>query len=88
VCGQPFEVVKMSDFSKEVKRIIQTYRPCMITVAQLYTGGVGSEIVRRLAGHPPLQLVGVLVHSAEKTGRDSGELDFPAVVAGDGLRVD
>jgi 4-hydroxy-tetrahydrodipicolinate reductase len=46
----------------------------MIRVAQLYTGGVGSEIVRRLAAHPQLQLVGVLVHSAEKTGRDSGEL--------------
>ncbi len=75
----------MSDFSTGVKagtgpptavrpRIIQSYRPGMIRVAQLYTGGVGSEIVRRLAGHPQLELVGVLVHSAEKTGRDSGEL--------------
>ena len=46
----------------------------MITVAQLYTGGVGSEIVRRLAGHPQLELVGVLVHSPDKAGVDSGEL--------------
>ncbi len=46
----------------------------MIKVAQLYTGGVGSEIVRRLDGHPLLELVAVLVHSEEKAGVDSGEL--------------
>ena len=44
----------------------------MIRLAQLYTGGVGSEIIRRLAGHPQLELVGVLVHGPEKSGRDSG----------------
>jgi hypothetical protein len=43
-------------------------------VAQCYTGAVGAEIVRRLAGHPRLELVGVLVHYPEKAGRDSGEL--------------
>jgi 4-hydroxy-tetrahydrodipicolinate reductase len=46
----------------------------MIRLAQLYTGGVGSEIVRRLAGHRELELVAVLVHSADKAGRDAGEL--------------
>jgi 4-hydroxy-tetrahydrodipicolinate reductase len=46
----------------------------MIRLAQCYTGGVGSEIIRRLDGHPEMQLVGVLVHSEEKAGRDSGEL--------------
>jgi hypothetical protein len=45
-----------------------------IRVAQAYTGGVGSEIVRRLAGHPGMALVGVLVHAEDKAGRDSGEL--------------
>ena len=46
----------------------------MIRLAQLYTGGVGSEIVRRLAGHRELELVAVLVHSDEKAGLDSGTL--------------
>ena len=46
----------------------------MIRLAQLYTGGVGSEIIRRLEGHPQLELVAVLVHSDEKAGLDSGEL--------------
>jgi hypothetical protein len=46
----------------------------MIRLAQLFTGGVGSEIVRRCAGHPHLELVAVLVHSDEKAGADSGTL--------------
>jgi 4-hydroxy-tetrahydrodipicolinate reductase len=46
----------------------------MIRLAQLYTGGVGSEIIRRLAGHPQLELVAVLVHSDDKAGVDSGTL--------------
>jgi hypothetical protein len=46
----------------------------MIRLAQLYTGGVGSEIVRRLAGHRELELVAVLVHSDDKAGVDSGTL--------------
>jgi 4-hydroxy-tetrahydrodipicolinate reductase len=45
-----------------------------LRVAQAYTGPVGSEIVRRLAGHPQMQLVGVLVHAEAKAGRDSGEV--------------
>lgn len=43
-------------------------------VAQCYTGKIGSEIIRRLAGHPHMELVGVLVHDPAKTGRDAGEL--------------
>ncbi|MBW1883105.1 MAG: hypothetical protein JRH16_21260 [Deltaproteobacteria bacterium] len=46
----------------------------MIRVAQCYTGGVGSEIIRRLVGHPQMELVGVLVSRDDKAGRDSGEL--------------
>ena len=46
----------------------------MIRLAQLYTGGVGSEIVRRCAGHRELELVAVLVHSDNKVGKDSGTL--------------
>jgi hypothetical protein len=46
----------------------------MIRVAQLYTGGVGAEIVRRCAGHPQLDLVAVLVHSDDKVGVDAGTL--------------
>src|SRR4051812_2642013 len=45
-----------------------------IRVAQLFTGGVGSEIVRRCAGHPELELVAVMVFAGDKAGRDSGEL--------------
>ena len=46
----------------------------MIRLAQLYTGGVGSEIIRRLDNHPHLELVAVLVHSDHKAGVDSGTL--------------
>jgi hypothetical protein len=46
----------------------------MIRLAQLFTGGVGSEIVRRCAGHPELDLVAVLVHSDDKAGKDAGAL--------------
>jgi 4-hydroxy-tetrahydrodipicolinate reductase len=46
----------------------------MIRLAQLYTGGIGAEIVRRLDGHPQLELVAVLVHADDKAGRDSGEV--------------
>ena len=46
----------------------------MIRVVQLHTGKIGSEIIRRLAGHPAMELVGVMVHSAEKAGMDAGTL--------------
>lgn len=46
----------------------------MIRVAQCYSGGVGSEIARRLVAHPRMELVGLLVHSDDKAGRDIGEI--------------
>jgi len=46
-----------------------TYR-----VIQWSTGNVGRHAVRMIAGHPDLELVGLWVHSAEKAGRDAGEL--------------
>lgn len=41
-------------------------------VVQCYTGGVGAEILRRMAGHPLMELVGVLVHDPAKVGQDAG----------------
>jgi hypothetical protein len=46
-----------------------TYR-----VIQWATGGVGRAAVEGIRSHPELELVGVWVHSAEKAGRDAGEI--------------
>ena len=46
-----------------------TYR-----VIQWATGGVGRAAIEAIVSHPELELVGVWVHSAEKSGRDAGEL--------------
>lgn len=43
-------------------------------VVQWATGNVGSRALRRAIEHPDLDLVGVWVHSADKAGRDAGEL--------------
>jgi 4-hydroxy-tetrahydrodipicolinate reductase len=43
-------------------------------VVQWATGNVGSRALRRVIEHPELSLVGVFVHSANKGGRDAGEL--------------
>ncbi len=43
-------------------------------VVQWATGVVGSRALRRVIEHPQLELVGVYVHSADKEGRDAGEL--------------
>lgn len=43
-------------------------------VVVCYTGGVGSQVIRLLTADPGYDVVGVLVHSAEKDGRDVGEL--------------
>src|SRR6478609_1817321 len=43
-------------------------------VAVWSTGGIGSIAVRAVAENPDMELVGVWVHSAEKSGRDAGEL--------------
>jgi hypothetical protein len=46
-----------------------TYR-----VVQWATGATGSHALRAIAAHPELELVGALVYSEEKAGRDAGEL--------------
>lgn len=46
----------------------------MKRVVQCYSGGVGSEVARRLVDHPRLHLAGMLVHSEQKAGRDVGEI--------------
>ena len=45
-----------------------------IRVIQWSTGNVGRHAVRLIARHPDLELAGLWVHSAEKAGRDAGEL--------------
>lgn len=45
-----------------------------LRVAVISTGGVGSIAVRVIARRANYDLVGVWVHSPEKTGRDAGEL--------------
>ncbi len=45
-----------------------------IRVIQWATGGVGRAAVAGIVAHPELELVGCWVHSAEKAGRDVGEL--------------
>ena len=43
-------------------------------VIQWATGGVGRAAVQGVMSHPELELVGAWVHSAEKAGRDVGEI--------------
>ena len=43
-------------------------------VAQWATGNIGTRSLRAVIEHPNLELVGLYVHSAEKAGRDAGEL--------------
>lgn len=46
-----------------------TYR-----VVQWATGNVGLPALRAIIDHPELELVGLIVHSPEKAGRDAGEI--------------
>ncbi len=43
-------------------------------VVQWATGNIGSRSLRGVIQHPDLTLVGLYVHSAEKAGRDAGDL--------------
>lgn len=43
-------------------------------VVQWATGNIGTHALRSVVEHPQLSLSGVYVHSAEKAGRDAGEL--------------
>src|SRR4051812_1326265 len=45
-----------------------------IRVVQWATGGVGRAAIEGVVRHPDLELVGCWVHSADKAGRDAGEL--------------
>ena len=44
-----------------------------LRVFQVATGNVGSEMIKRIATHPDLELVGVHAYSADKVGKDTGE---------------
>ena len=46
----------------------------MYRVIQWATGGVGKAAIQGVLRHPDLELVGCWVHSADKSGRDVGEL--------------
>lgn len=48
---------------------MSTYR-----VIQWATGNIGTRALRAVIEHPTLDLAGVYVHSADKAGRDAGEL--------------
>jgi hypothetical protein len=60
-------------------------------VIQYATGGVGQHAIVGIAGHPRLELVGLLVHSKDKVGRDAGALagiaPLGVVATGDVERV-
>lgn len=45
-----------------------------IRVAQWATGNVGAHALKAVIGHPRMELVGLWVHSADKAGKDAGEL--------------
>ncbi|MCW2528408.1 MAG: hypothetical protein JWM76_3268 [Pseudonocardiales bacterium] len=45
-----------------------------IRVVVGYTGGVGSTVARLVLADPKFELVGVLVHSEEKDGKDVGDI--------------
>lgn len=45
-----------------------------IRVFQVATGNVGTEMIKRIAAHPDLSLIGLHCYTAEKIGRDAGEI--------------
>ena len=48
--------------------------PMTYRVIQWATGGVGRAAIEGVLDHPELELVGCWVHSADKDGRDVGEI--------------
>src|ERR1700730_9782619 len=48
--------------------------PSKLRVIQWATGGVGKAAIQCVLNHPQLELVGCWVHSADKNGRDVGEM--------------
>ena len=53
-----------------------------LRVIQWATGNVGSRALRAVIEHPELELVGLWVNSAEKAGKDAGELSGAGVSTG------
>ena len=45
-----------------------------IRVFQVATGNVGTEMIKRIAAHPDLTLIGLHCYTPEKIGRDAGEI--------------
>ena len=45
-----------------------------LRIVQWTTGNVGKKALRAIARHPEMELVGCFAHSADKVGRDAGEL--------------
>lgn len=45
-----------------------------IRVFQVATGNVGTEMIKRIAAQPDLQLIGLHCYTTEKIGRDAGEI--------------
>lgn len=45
-----------------------------IRVFQVATGNLGTEMIGRIQSHPDLELVGLHCYTAEKIGRDAGEI--------------
>lgn len=45
-----------------------------LRVFQVASGNVGTEMIRRIARHPDLELVGLHCYSPQKVGRDVGEI--------------
>jgi len=53
---------------------VSTVQDRKIRVFQVATGNVGSETIKRILRHPDLELVGLHCYSADKIGRDAGEI--------------
>ena len=45
-----------------------------LRVFQVATGNVGAEMIKRIRRHPDLELIGLHCYSADKVGRDAGEI--------------
>lgn len=45
-----------------------------VRVFQVASGNVGSEMIKRIARHPGLELIGLHCYSPDKVGRDAGEI--------------
>jgi 4-hydroxy-tetrahydrodipicolinate reductase len=57
---------------KEERIMADDTRP--LRVVQWATGNIGTRAMRAVIEHPGMELVGLHVHSADKAGRDAGEI--------------